>query len=124
MFAILVLRKFTTNKINAANGDALSLIKKEIGEATFNNLLEKQRNYIDAYYDAQAAQAEQEEEASEETEKDAQVAEESEVEDTNVEETETEEPKVEDTEADEADDSTEEAVESEAVEALDEKKEE
>ena len=60
VFAILVLRKFTTNKINVANGDALALIKKEIGESTFNNLLEKQRNYIDAYYDAQAAQAEQE----------------------------------------------------------------
>lgn len=124
VFAILVLRKFTTNKINAANGDALSLIKKEIGEATFNNLLEKQRNYIDAYYDAQAAQAEQEEEASKETEEDAQVAEEPEVEDTNVEETEAEEPVAEDTEADEADDSNEEAVESEAVKALEEKKEE
>lgn len=60
VFVILVLRKFTTNKINVANGDALALIKKEIGESTFNNLLEKQRNYIDAYYDAQAEQAEQE----------------------------------------------------------------
>ncbi len=60
VFVVLVLRKLTTNKINLANSDALALIKKDLGEANFNNLLEKQRNYIDAYYDAQAAKAEEE----------------------------------------------------------------
>ena len=63
---ILILRKLTTNKINIANQNALAVIKKNLGEAHFNDLLERQRNYIDAYYDTLSAKEEAEASANEE----------------------------------------------------------
>ena len=70
VFVVLVLRKLTTNKINMANQNALREIKEKLGENRFQELLECQRNYIDAYYDALSAKDEQmaSEEAEEETE--------------------------------------------------------
>lgn len=58
VLVILILRKLTTNKINIANQNALAVIKKNLGEAHFNDLLERQRNYIDAYYDTLSAKEE------------------------------------------------------------------
>lgn len=58
VLVILILRKLTTNKINIANQNALAIIKKDLGEDHFNDLLERQRNYIDAYYDALSAKEE------------------------------------------------------------------
>lgn len=66
VLVILILRKLTTNKINIANQNALAVIKKNLGEAHFNNLLERQRNYIDAYYDTLSAKEEAEASANEE----------------------------------------------------------
>lgn len=66
MLVILILRKLTTNKINIANQNALAVIKKNLGEAHFNDLLERQRNYIDAYYDTLSAKEEAEASANEE----------------------------------------------------------
>ena len=66
VLVILILRKLTTNKINIANQNALAVIKKNLGEAHFNDLLERQRNYIDAYYDTLSAQEEAEASANEE----------------------------------------------------------
>ncbi|MBS1477209.1 MAG: hypothetical protein HP024_04625 [Acholeplasmatales bacterium] len=68
VLTILILRKLTTNKINVANQNALAIIKQELGEKHFNDLLERQRNYIDSYYDALSAKedAENSEEASNE----------------------------------------------------------
>lgn len=66
VLVILILRKLTTNKINIANQNALAVIKKNLGEAHFNDLLERQRNYIDAYYDTLTAKEEAEASANEE----------------------------------------------------------
>lgn len=66
VLVILILRKLTTNKINIANQNALAAIKKNLGEAHFNDLLERQRNYIDAYYDTLSAKEEAEASANEE----------------------------------------------------------
>lgn len=66
VLVILILRKLTTNKINIANQNALAVIKKNLGEAHFNDLLERQRNYIDAYYDTLSAKEEAEALANEE----------------------------------------------------------
>ena len=66
VLVILILRKLTTNKINIANQNALAVIKKNLGEAHFNDLLERQRNYIDAYYDTLSAKEEDEASANEE----------------------------------------------------------
>lgn len=66
VLVILILRKSTTNKINIANQNALAVIKKNLGEAHFNDLLERQRNYIDAYYDTLSAKEEAEASANEE----------------------------------------------------------
>lgn len=66
VLVILILRKLTTNKINIANQNALAVIKKNLGEAHFNDLLERQRNYIDAYYDTLSAKEEAEVSANEE----------------------------------------------------------
>lgn len=66
VLTILILRKLTTNKINIANQNALAIIKQELGEKHFNDLLERQRNYIDSYYDALSAK--EDAENSEETE--------------------------------------------------------
>lgn len=66
VLVILILRKLTTNKINIANKNALAVIKKNLGEAHFNDLLERQRNYIDAYYDTLSAKEEAEASANEE----------------------------------------------------------
>lgn len=66
VLVILILRKLTTNKINIANQNALAVIKKNLGEAHFNDLLERQRNYIDAYYDTLSAKEEAEPSANEE----------------------------------------------------------
>lgn len=66
VLVILILRKITTNKINIANQNALAVIKKNLGEAHFNDLLERQRNYIDAYYDTLSAKEEAEASANEE----------------------------------------------------------
>ena len=66
VLVILILRKLTTNKINIANQNALAVIKKNLGEAHFNDLLECQRNYIDAYYDTLSAKEEAEASANEE----------------------------------------------------------
>lgn len=66
VLVILILRKLTTNKINIANQNALAVIKKNLGEAYFNDLLERQRNYIDAYYDTLSAKEEAEASANEE----------------------------------------------------------
>lgn len=66
VLVILILRKLTTNKINIANQNALAVIKKNLGEAHFNDLLERQRNYIDAYYDTLSAKEEVEASANEE----------------------------------------------------------
>lgn len=66
VLVILILRKLTTNKINIANQNALAVIKKNLGEANFNGLLERQRNYIDAYYDTLSAKEEAEASANEE----------------------------------------------------------
>lgn len=66
VLVILILRKLTTNKINIANQNALAVIKKNLGEAHFNGLLERQRNYIDAYYDTLSAKEEAEASANEE----------------------------------------------------------
>lgn len=65
VLVILILRKLTTNKINIANQNALAVIKKNLGEAHFNDLLERQRNYIDAYYDTLSAKEEAEASANE-----------------------------------------------------------
>lgn len=65
VLVILVLRKLTTNKINIANQSALEVIKKDLGADHFNELLEKQRNYIDSYYDALSAKEDAEAEANE-----------------------------------------------------------
>ena len=66
VLVILILRKLTTNKINIANQNALAVIKKNLGEAHFNDLLERQRNYIDAYYDTLSAKEDAEASANEE----------------------------------------------------------
>lgn len=66
VLVILILRKLTTNKINIANQNSLAVIKKNLGEAHFNDLLERQRNYIDAYYDTLSAKEEAEASANEE----------------------------------------------------------
>lgn len=66
VLVILILRKLTTNKINIANQNALAVIKKNLGEAHFNDLLKRQRNYIDAYYDTLSAKEEAEASANEE----------------------------------------------------------
>ena len=66
VLVVLILRKLTTNKINIANQNALAVIKKNLGEAHFNDLLERQRNYIDAYYDTLSAKEEAEASANEE----------------------------------------------------------
>lgn len=66
VLVILILRKLITNKINIANQNALAVIKKNLGEAHFNDLLERQRNYIDAYYDTLSAKEEAEASANEE----------------------------------------------------------
>lgn len=66
VLVILILRKLTTDKINIANQNALAVIKKNLGEAHFNDLLERQRNYIDAYYDTLSAKEEAEASANEE----------------------------------------------------------
>lgn len=66
VLVILILRKLTTNKINIANQNALAVIKKNLGETHFNDLLERQRNYIDAYYDTLSAKEEAEASANEE----------------------------------------------------------
>ena len=66
VLVILILRKLTTNKINIANQNALAVIKKNLGEAHFNDLLERQRNYIDAYYDTLSAKEGAEASANEE----------------------------------------------------------
>lgn len=66
VLVILILRKLTTNKINIANQNALAVIKKNLGEAHFNDLLERQRNYVDAYYDTLSAKEEAEASANEE----------------------------------------------------------
>lgn len=66
VLVILILRKLTTNKINIANQNALAVIKKNLGEAHFNDLLERQKNYIDAYYDTLSAKEEAEASANEE----------------------------------------------------------
>lgn len=66
VLVILILRKLTTNKINIANQNALAVIKKNLGEAHFNDLLERQRNYIDAYYDTLSVKEEAEASANEE----------------------------------------------------------
>lgn len=66
VLVILILRKLTTNKINIANQNALAVIKKNLGEAHFNDLLERQRNYIDVYYDTLSAKEEAEASANEE----------------------------------------------------------
>ena len=66
VLVILILRKLTTNKINIANQNARAVIKKNLGEAHFNDLLERQRNYIDAYYDTLSAKEEAEASANEE----------------------------------------------------------
>lgn len=60
VFTVLVLRKLTTNKINESNRKALDIIKANMGEEHFNELLERQRNYIDAYYDLLAQKADEE----------------------------------------------------------------
>ena len=66
VLVILILRKLTTNKINIANQNALAVIKKDLGEDHFNDLLERQRNYIDAYYDTLSAKEEAEASANDE----------------------------------------------------------
>lgn len=76
VLVILILRKLTTNKINIANQNALAVIKKNLGEAHFNDLLERQRNYIDAYYDTLSAKEEAEASANEENVNELKEAEE------------------------------------------------
>ena len=86
VLVILILRKLTTNKINIANQNALAVIKKNLGEAHFNDLLERQRNYIDAYYDTLSAKEEAEASANEENVnelKETEEATETEVEESN-----------------------------------------
>ncbi len=101
VLVILILRKLTTNKINIANQNALAVIKKNLGEAHFNDLLERQRNYIDAYYDTLSAKEEAEASANEENVnelKETEKTTEAEVEESNDnEETEVEEKEVEKT---------------------------
>lgn len=98
VLVILILRKLTTNKINIANQNALAVIKKNLGEAHFNDLLERQRNYIDAYYDTLSAKEETEASANEENVnelKETEKTTEAEVEESNDnEETEVEEKEV------------------------------
>lgn len=98
VLVILILRKLTTNKINIANQNALAVIKKNLGEAHFNDLLERQRNYIDAYYDTLNAKEEAEASANEENVnelKETEKTTEAEVEESNDnEETEVEEKEV------------------------------
>lgn len=98
VLVILILRKLTTNKINIANQNALAVIKKNLGEAHFNDLLERQRNYIDAYYDTLSAKEEAEASANEENVnelKETEKTTEAEVEESNDnEETEVEEKEV------------------------------
>lgn len=102
VLVILILRKLTTNKINIANQNALAVIKKNLGEAHFNDLLERQRNYIDAYYDTLSAKEEAEASANEENVnelKETEKTTEAEVEESNDnEETEVEKKVVETTE--------------------------
>ena len=101
VLVILILRKLTTNKINIANQNALAVIKKNLGEAHFNDLLERQRNYIDAYYDTLSAKEEAEASANEENVnelKETEETTEAEVEESNDnEEAEVEEKEVEKT---------------------------
>lgn len=101
VLVILILRKLTTNKINIANQNALAVIKKNLGEAHFNDLLERQRNYIDAYYDTLSAKEEAEASANEENVnelKETEETTEAEVEESNDnEESEVEEKEVEKT---------------------------
>lgn len=109
VLVILILRKLTTNKINIANQNALAVIKKNLGEAHFNDLLERQRNYIDAYYDTLSAKEEAEASANEENVnelKETEKTTEAEVEESNDnEETEVEEKEVVET-TEEASDET------------------
>lgn len=102
VLVILILRKLTTNKINIANQNALAVIKKNLGEAHFNDLLERQRNYIDAYYDTLSAKEEAEASANEENVNELKETEETteaeKEESNNNEETEVKEKEVETTE--------------------------
>ena len=96
VLVILILRKLTTNKINIANQNALAVIKKNLGEAHFNDLLERQRNYIDAYYDTLSAKEEAESSADQESSPEETTEAEKE-ESNNNEETEVKEKEVEET---------------------------
>ena len=87
VLVILILRKLTTNKINIANQNALAVIKKNLGEAHFNDLLERQRNYIDAYYDTLSAKEEAEASANEENVNELKETEETTEAETTAEET-------------------------------------
>lgn len=79
VLAVLILRKLTTNKINESNRKALDIIKAHMGEDHFNDLLERQRNYIDEYYDLLAKKADEEFEREEQARLEEENNEDSEV---------------------------------------------
>ena len=47
---LLLLNKFTKNKINEYNKASVNLIKEELTPEGFDNVLEKQKNYIDSFF--------------------------------------------------------------------------
>lgn len=50
--AMLIVNKTIKSKIYVANKESRDLIVKELGETKFDGLLDAQKEYIDAYYDA------------------------------------------------------------------------
>ena len=64
--AMLFCNRLTKKKIYDANVSSVDMIKKHLGEKNFDSLLDKQKEYMDAYYDALYPEEEEEEEALEE----------------------------------------------------------
>ncbi len=63
--AMLFCNRLTKKKIYDANVSSVDMIKKHLGEKNFDSLLDKQKQYMDNYYDA--LYPEEEEEALENT---------------------------------------------------------
>ena len=69
LIAMLAVNRRTKSKILLANRESRDLIVKIVGEDKFDELLDSQKSYIDAYYDALYNDEEQEENDNQVTEK-------------------------------------------------------
>lgn len=59
-FAMMFTNKLTKKKIYEANTNSVELIKKNLGSKKFDELLDKQKEYMDQYYDALYPEEEEE----------------------------------------------------------------